>query len=229
MMSTDPIRYLNSHIRKSAIDDIRDVAHYHAIRRKSKPKAGHFSIPRNVFCFVDHLGAIAFGGSSSLNAVKFIQTFFPPEYHDFAALTYCMWRHGTVHEYKPKSYYATVRGTEIEVRWLTSIHNRKAERSQNMLSFPMKRKKNILYLVVNTCQLVDDLIDALDEFVKHFRKDPSWKQQCAKQIAELAKPKKSSSVGVTMAAQVQHAIENAWKNQRATHSPADNIACGATG
>ena len=144
-MTVDPIDYLDNEIRISIENDIRDVALYHARRRKIK-KAGHFGIPRNVFCFVDHLGSLAYGASSTENAVKFIREFFPVRYHNFAALLYAMWRHGTVHEYKPKSFCASCAGADITVRWLSTNHNRKKERAQNMLPFPMEGKSGTVYL-----------------------------------------------------------------------------------
>ena len=108
-MTTKITDYLEASLRQSIINDVRDVAHYHAHPRR-KTEAGFFSVPREVFCYVDFLGHIAFGKDNTESAVAFIRSYFPPVYHDCAVLIYSMWRHGTVHEYKPKAFYASFPG-----------------------------------------------------------------------------------------------------------------------
>ena len=78
-MSKTALSYLKSEIRASILKDVIDVAVYHARRQRVKD-GGHFSIPRLVFCYVDHLGHIAYGGNSTARTVRFIKEFFPERY-----------------------------------------------------------------------------------------------------------------------------------------------------
>lgn len=102
-MNEDVLGYLQQ-VRLCAESDVVNVARYHA--RNHKTNHGHFSTPRQVFCYVDHLGFIAFGGQSTPRSVRFIREYFPAQYGRFAALLHAMWRHGTVHQLKPYSYKA---------------------------------------------------------------------------------------------------------------------------
>jgi len=211
----DTFEYLNNEIKKSIINDIRDVAHYHSRRRGTKP-AGFFSIPRSVFCYIDHLGYIAYGDHSSTNrSVKFIKEFFPINYHKYSELIYSMWRHGTVHQYKAISYYNLYPNRippKITVKWLSSIHNRKRERNQNMLPYRMRGKKETVYIVINNCQLVDDLITALDNFIEKLQKDTTWQSQCLNRIEDVNKNKDASNLrGNNIATSVKDQIEKAWE------------------
>ena len=93
----------------ATLRNLRNIA-----RPDRTKEAGFFSIPRNVFCYVDYLGYVAFGYRaanghvrSTSCAVDYLEKYFPPDYADFAALIYSMWRHGTVHRYEPSSFYAS--------------------------------------------------------------------------------------------------------------------------
>ena len=125
------INYLEN-VRTSIVRDVKDVAIYHSRHYKGK-SAGFFSIPRQVFCYVDYLGFVAFGGDSTTRAVGFIEKYFPKNYKDFAELLYSMWRHGTVHEYEPKSLFASFadRPMLVSVSWLSNNSNQKVHRMRN--------------------------------------------------------------------------------------------------
>ncbi len=210
----DTFKYLENEIRKSIKNDIRDVAKYHSRRRKINA-AGHFSIPRSVFCYIDHLGYIAFGNNSSTNrSIKFIKEFFPKNYHQFSELIYSMWRHGTVHQYKAISYYATYPNNtpdKINVKWMSTIHNRKKERKLNLCFIPMQGEKNTVYIVINNCQLVDDLLTALDKFVEKLRNNNSWESQCLKRIQSINEVQNLSTIKGNIVAQaVKEQIMLAW-------------------
>jgi hypothetical protein len=78
-------------------------------------------VSRHVFCYIDFLGHIAVGKDKSESAVSFIGDYFPPQYHDYAALTYSIWRHGTIHKYEPKVFYtefANQSPKKVQVAWL---------------------------------------------------------------------------------------------------------------
>ena len=49
-MPREIIKYLKTHVKNSIINDVKNVAIYHAIPRR-KSEAGFFNIPRQVFCY----------------------------------------------------------------------------------------------------------------------------------------------------------------------------------
>ncbi len=226
-MRGNAVKYLETEIRPSIVTDVLDVAVYHG-KRQTLKGASHHSIPRNVFCYIDHLGCVAFGGTPTARGVKFIEEFFPARYRPLADLVYAMWRHGTVHAYKPYSYHATVDGAspkDVVVRWLSTNHNRKIERRQHMLVFPMRGKPDTVYLVINNCQLADDLVSAVDEFIKRLRLDHTWRQECTVRVAALFKPCGIAEVqGKTRAATVRDQIEYAWGSQGGLLDRKGNVA-----
>lgn len=210
-MSIDAIQYLEDEIRKSIITDIVDVAAYHG--RRQQLESGHHSTPRQVFCYVDHLGYIAYGHTShTKRAVKFIKEFFPSQYEAFAQLIFVMWRHGTVHQFKPFSYRAPLgdnSGRQVAVRWLSTNHNRKLERNLHLLVFPMEDTLDTVFLVVNSCQLADDLLSAVDNFIAHLRATPRQKEECEKRIESLTEIQDSKPMGPIIKSQ----IHDAWDKQ----------------
>jgi len=175
------IIYLENNLRTSIINDVRNIAIYHSRGHKGI-EAGFFSIPRQVFCYVDYLGSIAFSGKSSTKrAENFIRKYFPPIYHPFAELIYAMWRHGTVHRYEPISYYIDLSGSSpkrISIKWLSNNSNKKLNRNENMKIYQRGNNDADLYLVVNTCQLVDNLISALDSFILEMKTDEKYRKDC---------------------------------------------------
>ena len=164
------------------------MARYHS-RRYKGIQAGHFSIPRQVFCYVDYLGYIAFGGNSSTErSENFLKKYFPPKYKDFAELIYSMWRHGTIHDYAPKTYYldgAGQDGGRLSIRWLSNNSDKKINRRVHMNIYSMNGTPDKLYFVVNICQLVDDLISALDSFITDLKKDSSYRKICETRLNEM--------------------------------------------
>lgn len=189
-MAMDPVTYLEDEVKRSIMMDVVRVARYHA--RRHREDTGHFSTPRQVFCYVDHLGYLACGDiGSTERSVRFIRDFFPPYYADYAELLHAMWRHGTIHQLKPQAYRAPLTDgaqRRIRVRWLSSNHNRRRERGQHMLLFPMEGKRNDVYLVVNSCQLADDLVSAVDAFIAHLHTNAKDRKECAKRITALGRP-----------------------------------------
>ena len=216
-MDNKAIEYLQNEIRTSIVKDIVNVAAYHGRYQKEKD-SGHFNIPRDVFCYVDHLGYIAYGDNSSTNrSIRFIKQFFSDKYKDFADLIYSMWRHGTVHQYKPISYYATLTDSapdKIEVRWLSTNHNRKLERRQHLLFFPMQSKSNAVYLVMNNCELANDLLHALDEFICCLKTECINEQECAIRIRALNDVRDLTEIrNSRIASNVERQIGNALAKQ----------------
>ena len=180
------IDYLDTNIKTSILNDVKAVAIYHSRHYKGK-EAGFFGIPRQVFCYVDYLGQIAYGGKkkNTVNATTFIKEFFPDNYKKYAELLYSMWRHGTVHQYEPISYYAHFQNEReilVVIRWLSNNSNKSRNRKDHLKIFSMEDSNRGLYLVVNICQLVDDLLIALDNFVGKLKKDRSYAVACENRI-----------------------------------------------
>jgi hypothetical protein len=211
----EPIRYLEDEVLASAVGDVVEVARYHA--RHHCRDNGHFSTPRQVFCYADHLGYLTFGGSdSTARSVKFIKRFFPPTYKPFAELLVAMWRHGTVHQIKPYSYRAPLAdgdAVEVVVRWLSTNHNRKRERAQHLLVFPMERKTGTVYLVMNSCQLADDLVTAINGLIDALRSGEVDFSTCASRVSALDEPRSYRDAGKSMADSVMRQIRRAWEQQ----------------
>lgn len=201
-------------IKDSVINDVKDVARFHfdQLQRNIK-SAGHHSIPRSVFCYVDHLGYIAFGGSSTGRSVKFIKKYFPLNYHEYAELIYSMWRLGTVHEYKPKSYYSTLSNQsskKITVKWISTIHDKEKQRKLNLLTFPIEGQHNTVYILINNPQLVDDLIISLDKFKATLEKDNQYKNHCESRLANINEAQEYSTTSNSISNTVKEQIRHAW-------------------
>lgn len=216
-MTVDPVKYVETEVKLSILTDVVRVAKYHA--RHHTENTGHFSTPRQVFCYVDHLGYLAYGDNRSTSrSVQFIRDFFPPHYTPYAELLFSMWRHGTVHQLKPYTYRAPLKNgvsQQITVNWLSTNHNRKRERGQHMLFFPMEGKKNDVYLVVNSCQLADDLVVAVDAFISHLKSTPADRAECAKRVASLKDPSEynDQKIGKQIIPKLLKQIRSAWRDK----------------
>jgi hypothetical protein len=218
-MTRKIIDYLKKDLRQSIVNDISDVARYHARPRK-KAEAGFFSVPRHVFCYVDFLGHIAFGKRNTEGAVAFIRGYFPSKYHDYAALIYSMWRHGTVHEYGPKVFYAQFLNQspkKVLVGWLSNNDNKLKERSLHLQFLPVAGRRGKIQLCINICQLVDDLLTALDNFVNKLTSDRNLKRDCQHRLNSILGPKPHTSIrGPHWQQAVYQEIGLAWKNRSST-------------
>lgn len=214
-MTQNIIKYLDSDLRSSITNDVRDVALFHAHPRR-KVEAGFFSIPREVFCYVDYLGGIAGKGKTD-GAIQYIKDYFPSKYADFAELIYSIWRHGTVHEYKPKTFseeYKDHKPKRIKVKWMSNNDNKKGNRDAHLKFFSMVRKRATIYLNVNTCQLVDDLIESLDNLISKLKLDKKFKNECQKRFNNSTKYKDISDVqGKIRQQMVYNQIKLAWQQK----------------
>ena len=217
------IKYLDENIRISINNDVMEIAAYHA-RPNKEHEAGFFSIPRNVFCYIDYLGYIAFGYKDNRGklqntkyAVDFIKKYFPPNYQDFAELIYAMWRHGTVHAYEPKSFFIenpVGKPKKITVRWLSNNSDSPGNRKAHMKFFPMQRKRACLYLVMNICQLVDDLLISLDNLLDDLTKNHNMKNECEKRLNEFGIPLSNITVlGKKRGNDIKDEVLLAWKRR----------------
>lgn len=187
---------------------------------------GHFSTPREVFCYVDHLGYLAFGGASTDRAIKYLREFFPQSYHDLAGLLVAMWRHGTVHNLLPVSYRDSVEGSSkiIQVQWLSANHDRTREKGAHLLSFPIHGKSDAICLVLNTQQLAEDLLSSIDMFVNRLNGDSSMQTAANRRLADLLAPQGRSSIqGRMLREEVGAGMETVWAARGGLISETGNI------
>lgn len=182
------INYLKINVRGSIISDVVEVAKHHSVRQGEG--AGWFGIPRQVFCYVDFLGAIAYNnirrfnenGASTRKAVRFIKEFFPTQYSSYANLLIFMWRHGTVHHFKPSSFYTFKGNRKIYMKWTSNRSDASHNREVNMNTFKKRGNDNWVCLSVNICQLADDLLYAFDNFIKKIETKQPFKNWCLRRI-----------------------------------------------
>jgi hypothetical protein len=213
------VPYLEERVRKSLVVDVKDVALFHSRRAKYK-KGGFFGIPRLVFCYVEFLGKLAYGQSGTESAELFIKNYFPGNYRDYAELIYAMCRHGTVHELVPKIFYAEFpshKPRRIKVEWQINNDNLKEERNKNMTFSPVAHKKATLRLVLNTCQLADDLILAFEHFVNKLKIDKNLQRTCQQRLTEILRIKdanhRDSIPSSRRRLAVSSQILSAWSNR----------------
>lgn len=214
----DSIKYLSSDLMNDVHQDVVAVA---------KLGLARFGVPRSVFCYVDHLGYLAYGLSGSTErAVKFMSEFFPARYHDLAELIIHMWRHAVVHEHRPRSLSTTLQGTgqNVEIHWLSTTHDRARERGLHLLVLPIQGRPNAAYLDVNNPQLGDDLIEAIGRFSTRLTIDASLKSQCDARVATSGTPQPLSKVKNAGRRQAIVAeIEEAWKARGGLIDAAGNV------
>ena len=151
-----------------------------ALAKKLEP--GFFSVPRHVFCYVDFLGHIAIGRDNTESAVSFIRDYFPSQYRDYAALIYS---NVAVHEYKPKVFYAQFSNQspkKVQVAWLSNNDNKQYRAKPPFTFLPMAGKRGKIHLCINICQLVDDLLTALDNFVNRLTSNSNLKRDCQRRL-----------------------------------------------
>ena len=219
-MTKRTVKYLDNNIRQSIVDDVKRIARYH----NDTQVGGFLGIPRQVFCYIDYLGWIAFGyedngtPQNTKCAEEFIKKYFPCNYSDYAELIYAMWRHGTVHSYEPYSFY-TEDGNrapkKIKILWQSNNDDTPEHRKANMKFFPLEGRRTTLRLNINISQLVDDLLEALNNLIEDMKKDSTKKRGCELRLNEYGSPQDiySKVRGRTRQNQIKAQIELAWNNK----------------
>ena len=179
-------------VRDSIKIDVIEIAKYESNLSQQgeydDTNAGWFSIPRQVFCFIDFLGSIAYNnypnedGASTRKAMRFIQDFFPKHYRPYKNLLIAMWRHGTVHQFVPYRYYVMKGNRKIVGEWSSNRSDEDHNRLVNMKTFDKKGHKDVIYLAININQLADDLLIAFDNFFMKMAKKKSFKNGCYRRL-----------------------------------------------
>ncbi len=115
---------------------------------------GHFVDCCSIFCLIDFLGSVVYGGkATSRKALDYMRNYFPSNYGWCSALLYDMYRHGTVHELKPKSY----RLGADSLSWCLVVGDSQEFRREHLKVFQGDYDSNKYVIVVNLFQLADDL------------------------------------------------------------------------
>ena len=173
-------------VRGTIVSDVVEIARQHSVEQRTNE--GSFGIPRQVFCYVDFLGSIAYGrkaGATTQKMVDFIKEFFPSHYEKRAEIIVAMWRQGTVHGFVPKAFYV-MEGTEkVRFGWSSNNDIDANNRNVNMRIAHKEGDNNALYLMVNICQLADDLLDAFDKFIEKMKKEASFKDDCLRRLQHV--------------------------------------------
>ena len=126
-----------------------------------------------------------------------------------------MWRHGIVHQYNPISYKTTLDDGSskiIKAKWVSTIHNRKKERSLNLLAFPMEGNDDSVYIVINNCQFADDLLRAVENLLENLNHDKKFETECTKRINDLWMVEDFKNTG-SVSQKVKEQIIRAWNEK----------------
>ena len=103
-----------------------------------------------------------------------------------------------MHEMRPKSLFAEFPGkkpAKITVCWMSNNDDTPGNRSAHLKTF-LRVEKRVVQLNINTCQLVDDLLSALDSFFGDARSIRKLKRECERRYAEKTKPQSVSTKGL---------------------------------
>jgi hypothetical protein len=167
-------------------------------------------VPRQVFCFVDFLGSVAYNNArgeqapaSTRKAVRFIKEYFPHHYREYANLLVAMWRHGTVHGFLPYKYYALQGRRKITVRWSSNNDFKPHNRAVNLKLFDVQGDPNSVCLAINICELADDLFAALDKIIRRIDRDPSFERACVRRLNRVLKPRYIKAKGLRVAGKAE--------------------------
>jgi len=122
-------------------------------------KGGHFSIPRQVFCYLDYLGALANNGKNlTQNAIKYMEKYLTPvnsKYSGKCNILYNMWRHGTVHKFFPNTYSSKEKN--FELHWGANNTSLEINRKWHLDCFCMENKFGQYNFFINLFELVENL------------------------------------------------------------------------
>ncbi|MDO8963429.1 MAG: hypothetical protein Q7W30_02940 [Coriobacteriia bacterium] len=199
------ISFLKKRVRDAVVSDIMEVARFHAERNALVPFGGCLSVPREVFCMVDFLGAVAFeddgskteNGASSRKAAEFLKRYFPDSYEPFAPLLVHMWRHGTVHSFQPITYFTSIDGARATVTWTSNNGPEPHNRDVHLRLANRVGESGGVNLSVNICVLADDLVLALDAFVTKLEEDDALCEACLLRLDSLLEPREVESLPKT--------------------------------
>lgn len=174
-------------------------------------RGGFLGISRQVFCYVDYLGALAANGTNSTkNAVSYLERYFVaanPDYSGKCNLIYGMWRHGTVHELDPKVLQSTDEG--FVLRWganNTSVaHNRK----WHLKCLCRDGQPGTYHWFINLFQLVEDLHDSVAHFAADLERDAGALARAQRNLVKLSAMKDLDPTNALLLAEARAVVADA--------------------
>jgi hypothetical protein len=187
------LNYLETTIKESIVFDVIEIAEFHSSHPKNN--GGWFGIPRQVFCYIDILGAIAYrnnkneDGASTRKAIRFLNEFFPKDYSNFSDILIAMWRHGTVHNFKPYEFYIQNGRKKLHLKWSSNRSNENHNRAVHMKTFRHEDSENYIYVSINICQLADDLLTSLENLISKIKANRSFYNGCQTRLNKLLEPR----------------------------------------
>lgn len=181
------IRFLDNQVRQQIELDVVEVS-----RNPAEQNAALFGVPRQVFCFVDYLGSVAYNNlkresqqATTRKAIRFIKEFFPSAYSDKAELLVAMWRHGTVHALVPYIYYTLSGNRKKLVKWSTNNDWTEHNRAVHLQFFDIEGDPDSICLSINVCELADDLLLSLDALLDRMRANPAFGRGCISRLNRI--------------------------------------------
>ena len=208
--STDIIIYLEQDFLTAINNDLIEVVKFH-----NRGTGGFHSVPREVFCYIDYISAIRYGGNNSSNAIQFIEKYLGrtnARYKHYGKLLYEMWRHGTVHEFDPKRLKHSSK--KYSVGWQTNNDSRKTERECHLECFKVYGKSDTYVLNINLFQLVDDFVESVQILISELRRSRKKFMECQKNYNEISRklsvkelPKKGKKLKRILNLQITKAVK----------------------
>lgn len=163
-------------------------------------RGGFLSISRQVFCYIDYLGALASDGkNSSENAVDYMEKYLTKANRGYSGksnLMYRIWRHGTVHEYDPKVFKSSAK--QFRLGWGANNSSRRENRKWHLACFCKEKKPNCYHWFINLFELVEDLKKSVTYFIHDLEFDQSYLSKVRDNLqkmsrdVDLDKPQKSN-------------------------------------
>lgn len=151
-------------------------------------RGGFFSITRQVFSYIDYLGALAGDGQNTTkSAVAYMEKYFSlanPAYTGTCCLLFFMWRHGTVHEYDPKVVVSHVHG--FHLRWGANNTSEAENRKWHLKCLCRASEPNTYHWFINLFELVDDLKKSVNHFVIELKSNQMQLERAEQNLSKLS-------------------------------------------
>jgi len=151
-------------------------------------RGGFFSISRQVFCYIDYLGALSYGVNHTNNAVRFMNKYFAavnPKYSGKCEILYKMWRHGTVHQFAPKIYKSEI--SNFKFHWGANNTSLEINRKWHLDCFCRDKKPGYYNWFINLFELVEDLKKSIKIFICDLESDISYFKKVKNNYEKLSR------------------------------------------
>lgn len=184
------------------------------IVRSIKPDFGYFGVPRSVLSYVDFFGALYCGYTGEMKGIRrdianpdkarlFLKEVFGKvyqPYEEYGDILYEMYRHGTVHLYRP---HTLINKDDRVLKWLTYKGNGRQRKGF------MKYEDRVIYIThmipqrygygnkqgvfpVDVKWLYKDLLAAVDIYQTRLEKDEDLRKKYSQVMVALDLPEKTN-------------------------------------